>query len=580
MRQVGSGGTLKRSLQQPLALTATDVRTARAPVANLLLPWPALIIAATAFAVIVPFFFKGNPSGHDFEFHVFSWMEVLEQWKQGIVYPRWAALTHWGYGEARFIFYPPASWTLGAALGSLLPWNIAPGAYVWLALSASGFSMFALARRWLGRRDAIFAAAVYAANPYYIVIVYWRSAFAELLAGALLPLLLLLVLRLKQDGSRIIFPLTLVVAAAWLTNAPSAVMVNYSLALLLLVMALIHRSPRLLAFGGLAIVLGAALAAFYILPAAYEEKWVNIAQVLAPGVRPQDNFLFTVINDPDHNRFNLLVSIVAAAEMIALAGVAWLSRRWRAQQRALWWTLIAWALAAILLMFSFTSVFWQHLPKLRFVQLPWRWLLCLNVAFALLVSMGTRRVLSRILICGVMLGVIVAVWHRVQQLWWDTAGDIAEMRDAFDPEGSSYGAPGYEGTDEYVPAGADSSEVNKDAPRVAVEGDGRARIHILQWAPESELFTADVSRPQNLVLRLFNYPAWKVTVNGETVDAESQETTGQMVIPVEAGQNRIQVRFVRTWDRTAGGWISVATAIILLGLLIWSRRRPAAGAPA
>jgi hypothetical protein len=582
VRRVGiGGGILKRSLQQPPALTAPDVRSARAPVANPLLPWPALIIAATAFAVIVPFFCKGNPSGHDFEFHVFSWMEVSSQWKQGIVYPRWVALAYWGYGEARFIFYPPVSWTLGAALGSLLPWKIAPGAYVWLALSASGLSMFGLARRWLGRRDAIFAAAVYAANPYYIVIVYWRSAFAELLAGALLPLLLLLVLRLKQEGSRIIFLLTLVVAAAWLTNAPSAVMVNYSLALLLVVVALVDRSPLGLAYGAVAIVLGAALAAFYVLPAAYEERWVNIAEVLSPGVRPQDNFLLTVLDDPDHNRFNLLVSLVAIAEMIALAGVAWLSRRWRTQQRTLWWTLIAWALAATLLMFSFTFVFWQHLPKLRFVQLPWRWLLCLNVAFALLVTMGTRRVLSRILICGVMLGVIVAVWHRVQQPWWDTAGDIAEMRDAFDPEGSSYGAPGYEGTDEYVPAGADPSEVNKDAPLVAAENDRRARVHIFQWVPESKTFTADVSRPENLVLRLFNYPAWKVTVNGEAVDAEGQETTGQMVIPVEAGENRAQVRFVRTWDRTAGGWISVGTVVFLLGLLIWRRRRrPAAGAVA
>ena len=41
------------------------------------------------------------------------------------------------------------------------------------------------------RRDAIFAAVLYAVNPYHLVIVYWRSAFAELLASCLVPLLLL-----------------------------------------------------------------------------------------------------------------------------------------------------------------------------------------------------------------------------------------------------------------------------------------------------------------------------------------------------------------------------------------------------
>ena len=69
------------------------------------------------------------------------------------------------------------------------------------------------------------------------VIVYWRSAFAELLAGALLPLLLLWILRLEERRWRAVIPLGLVVAAAWLTNAPSAVMVNYSLGLLVVVLA-------------------------------------------------------------------------------------------------------------------------------------------------------------------------------------------------------------------------------------------------------------------------------------------------------------------------------------------------------
>src|SRR5712691_676384 len=144
-------------------------------------------IAAVAFCVVLPFVKFGIPSGHDFEFHFNSWIEVVDHWKQGVLYPHWAAMAHYGYGEARFVFYPPASWTLGAALGALLPWKMAPGVYIWVALCASGLSMFLLARRCLGRNDAIFPAALYAANPYYIVIVYWRSAFAELLAGALLP---------------------------------------------------------------------------------------------------------------------------------------------------------------------------------------------------------------------------------------------------------------------------------------------------------------------------------------------------------------------------------------------------------
>ncbi len=202
-----------------------------------------------AFAVLLPTFFLGIPSGHDFEFHLNSWMEVLSQWKHGILYPRWAALAHYGFGEARFIFYPPASWMLGAALGSFLPWKIVPGVYEWIALTLSGCSMLLLARRFLGNRDAIFAAALYAANPYHIVIVYWRSAFAELLAGSLLPLLLLYLLRSEDDGAekegwRTTLPLSLIVAAAWLTNVPAAVMLTYSLVLLAIILAILRRSPR------------------------------------------------------------------------------------------------------------------------------------------------------------------------------------------------------------------------------------------------------------------------------------------------------------------------------------------------
>jgi len=75
------------------------------------------------------------------------------------------------------------------------------------------------------------------------------------------------------------------------------------------------------------------------------------------------------------------------------------------------------------------------------------------------------------------------------------------------------------------------------------------------------------------VLRLFNYPAWRVQVNGQAVAAETRETTGQMVIPVEAGRNRVRVTFIRTGDRTVGGWISGTTLLLTIGLFAMQHKR-------
>jgi hypothetical protein len=536
------------------------------PVSRSLLRLPILVIMLAAFVVLLPTFFLGIPSGHDFEFHVNSWMEVLNQWKQGILYPRWAALAHYGFGEARFIFYPPASWMLGAALGSVLPWKLVPGVYEWIALTLAGCSMFLLARRFLHRRDTIFAAAFYAANPYHIVIVYWRSAFAELLAGALLPLLLLYILRSEHEGHKTILPLGLIVAAAWLTNVPSAVMVTYSLVLLVIIVAIVRRSRQTLLIGAGALIVGFALAAFYIVPVVYEQKWAEIEQVLSPGVRPQDNFLFTQLDDADHNRFNVLVSSVAVAEITLAAVVCFLSRRWRARAPQLWWTVMGWGAAAALLMFSFIFPLYRILPELRFVQLPWRWLLCLNLALALLLTLAWRKWLFRFLACIAMVAVLVWVWHRVQPPWWDNAADVAEMQD------NQRSGSGYEGTDEYVPNGADAYETDKAAHQVSFDGAGSSQIHITQWGPESKSFTATLSQPGKLGVKLFNYPAWKVEVNSRPVQAGTIEVTGQMMIPVAAGENQVRISFARTRDRLLGGLISLATGILLFIGMLYRRR--------
>lgn len=526
---------------------------------------PVAFIAAIALCVVLPFLKLGIPSGHDFEFHMNSWIEVVDHWRQGTLYPHWAALAHYGYGEARFIFYPPFSWTLGGLLGLLLPWKLVPAAYTWIVLTLAGCSMFALAKKWLLRRDAIFAAMLYAANPYNLVIVYWRSDQAELMSSIYLPLLFLFLLRMDDvHGRRAVVPLSLVMAAGWFTNLPSAVMMNYSVCVLALLLAIWRRSLRVVLYAGVAMVAGAMLSGFFLLPAYHQQSWVNISQVLAPGVRPEDSFLFTRTADLDHNRFNLLVSIVAVSQLVILAGAFARSRLLR--RNKVWLPLLVWSSVCVLLMVKPTLLLWNDLPELRFIQLPWRWLLCLNVPFALMLIMAFQRWWWRIVLCAAMFAVLLTVWHRVQNPWWDNAGDIQEMLD------NQQDGTGNEGTDEYVPAGVDPYDVDQKAPQVRFEGKGHSQITIQNWDAEKRDISVDSASPGKLVLRLFNYPLWKVELNDRQVATNSTPDTGQMVVPISAGKNRVRIRFVDGWDRKFGWAFSgCAFLIIVLMYALWNK---------
>ena len=543
-----------------------------------------VLLAVICWLAITPFLRWGSPSGHDFDFHMYSWMEVLAQWKQGIVYPRWAGLAHWGYGEARFLFYPPGSWALGAALGSVLPWKIVPGAYCWIVLTLAGASMYALGRRWLPPPDALFAAAFYALNPYHLLIIYWRSAYAELLAAVFVPLILLCLLQLRAGGVRTVLWLSLALAGVWMANAPSAMMIHYSAAGLAVLIAVrensLREAARFLARVGIAILLGAGLASLYLVPAVYEEPWVNIAAVLSVGVRPQDNFLFTYLPDSDHNRFNLLVSLLALAEVAALTVAAWFARKaFRDEndgsrfERGAWILLAAWGTATAFVMLPISNFFWLHLSKFRFVQLPFRWLLCLNAPLALLLTVATSRSFSagwkwssRAFVCASLLAALLVSGHRIQPPWWDQAADIQEMDDAVAD------ATGYEGTDEYVPVGDDPYELNKDLPQVSDAGGADVGVQMLVWSATEKHFTVQAGSARDLTLRLFNYPAWNVLVNGRRVETKSSEVTGLMIVPVAAGMSDVRVSFTRTPDRLVGGVISGISVAIFAALWIGTLR--------
>jgi hypothetical protein len=159
-----------------------------------------LMILLAAFIAIIPQFLRGNSCGHDFDVHLVSWLDCVNAWRHGIPYPHWASSPNYGAGEPRFVFYPPLTWMLGAALGLFLPWNLAPIALTFLTLAATGLATRALALEALDDLPATLAGCASLFSLFALFTAYERSAFPEFAGGFWLPLIVLFVMRDRKQS--------------------------------------------------------------------------------------------------------------------------------------------------------------------------------------------------------------------------------------------------------------------------------------------------------------------------------------------------------------------------------------------
>jgi 6-pyruvoyl-tetrahydropterin synthase related domain len=545
-------------------------------------------LALAATATVSPMFFLGAPSGHDFQFHLASWIDVAAQWHEGILYPRWAEWANWGYGEPRFIFYPPASWMLGATLGTILGWTAAPVAYIWLTLVASGMSMWKLAREWLSSTESAVSAVFFALNPYNLLVAYYRSDFAELLAAALFPLLILGAWRVIQEGWPRVPFLALVFAGIWLCDAPAAVIATYSLVLLLAIGVALRRSLRSALCGATALAAGFGLAAFYIIPAATERKWVQIAEAISENLQPQRNFVFTRGGDPEFVLFNWKVSTLALGVILLVGILGIFAARRRREFPQLWWILVALSAVSALTMFSPSEFVWRILPELRFVQFPWRFLGVLAVPFAFFAASALGRPLLRphakqwvlwLVLISVLAGTATALGIDT---WWDSDDPSTIASWVHDGKG-------YEGTDEYAPLGCDRYDLpginpdSEDSPENpipmfaelkpnsgAILKETSVSVQITKSTAEERLFSEQNRTPVKLAVRMIDYPAWAASIDGEALRIDAAKATHEMILTLPGGAHRIELCFRRTRDRLLGDIISLMSAI---GLCLWAGAR-------
>jgi len=219
-----------------------------------------------------------------------------------------------------------------------------------------------------------------------------------------------------------------------------------------------------------------------------------------------------------------------------------------------------------------SAFLWRHLPKLRFLQFPWRWLMPLDFALAFFVAAAISKI-RVIWLFVVMLGLVLAAAAIVRDPHWESQS-VPFVADEI------HSGHGYRGIQVFTPLNAHVGEHYEDRPLITTSDpkDGsseRLQLNIEEWTAERRVFSAHTADAVTLVLHLLNYPAWEVRVDGQTTLARSDPETGQLVVPLEKGFHQVEVRFRRTWDRTAGGVISVLSVVALIIATLYTRRRPA-----
>ena len=565
----------------------------------------ALYLACAGIAVL-PLAWRGVSCGHDFDFHLESWLEVLRQWRQGVVYPHWAASANYGAGEPRFVFYPPLSWMLGAILGATLPWAWTPLAFTLLALAAMGATCFHMAKEWMPEDHAAIAACLYVVNPYVLFVAYERTAYGELLAAIWIPLLFLYGLRRKPSMPQ----LALVITALWLTNAPAAVMGCYTLAILVLWTAIAEQRWSLLSRAATGTALGLGLSGFYLVPAIYEQRWVEIARAIGSGMRVEDSFLFEHTGEAFHDQVLHTASWIAVALLIFTAIAAVTSLRGKRNRvphvrifgrgiedtPSLHKSFLILAAVITVLLLPISDPVWSHLPELKFLQFPWRWLLVLSLIASTLAALCLRGEATTRRAIGLRAAAIIAIASALSALAWTTYWQPCDDEDNIQAQRATFHSGGFEGTDEYTASPADNGDIQQGLPAIRIlpqsnadEADSStaenpawhaspkeqsdARTQITRWNVEHMAVTVDSPTAAFAVLRLMDYPAWQVRLNGQQIQTRPHRDDGLMTIPIAAGHSQIDVQYVATSDVWTGRILSLFSLILLLALTLSRRNR-------
>ena len=545
--------------------------------------------------------------------HAMRIFEMRRCLEDGQLPCRWVPDMGNGYGYPLFNYYPPLPYYLGDLLYRLgLSYLRAVDVLYILGLVGAGLAMFTLGRRLWGDLGGLVSAVAYVYAPYLALDVYMRGALVELWALALAPALLWAVYELVTTGRARFVPLVaLFLALLLLSHNLVAVIVAPALALWAAVLLLTRGRASWRSFlkegllGAAGAVWGFGLAAFFTLPVLTEGGLIqldNVAETLDhKGFLYPHNFV--TVRDLFLERtadYGFLVGIGEETPVQigwfhwALAGLSlpaalFLLRSGRHQAGLAGLMFAVFFGVGVFMTVSPSRFIWDAFEALRFLQFPWRYLGLVSLGAAGLAGawlgvLRDRPPWAQLLVAATLIGIFIGTGQTFfQPLYRCQVARVREIRcpgsdaEYFSPAEFARSQRG--SIEDYLPTAIKLiPERPPEAPALVVAGSAR----ILSAAAGTDWLRLriEAAAPSGLEVAVYDFPNWRVRVDGETAPHAASRPSGLITFAVPAGAREVDVRLEDTGVRRLGNLLSLASwgalALTLPAILLVPRLIPPA----
>ena len=568
----------------------------RAAIAQLLrlLRFARLLLVPICIGLVAaqPFLFDARtPRGADVLLHTYRLVALQDLVQHGVWYSPWFPNLAFGYGYPIFQYYAPFTQYVALLLTGL---GLTPAQAISVSMALALVLAAVGATLWLRdvwhEQAAWVGAAAFACAPYLLYNAYERAALAELMAMALIPLVLFLLRRatLRQSNAYAVAGAGVYAAHVLSHNITALLLAPIVLVygvLLIVVdtlpinltksrwLAWFRRlRPLALMFG-----LGLGLSAFFWLPALLERDLSQLERALSSAYDYRNYFLNldTLLAGPhaiDPYLVNATVtpSLSWVGILLALLGCIVTLRAGRNRAEGVFALGVAVVLVGLTLPASLPI--WQALPLLHFVLYPFR---LLGLASLFLAGLTAAAFQSTLLNrSGLALGCVLAIvlYGWTWQLPKHYESNLPQSAQDIAVAERTLGIVGTTSIGEYLPTAVQQLPTNDALRQHRLQPNSLPPgAQLLAEVNEPLRFRVQVNSPINFraIFSQFYFLGWQATVDGTAVTITPTVPAGLMSIDVPAGTHTLELAFRTTPLRGLAAGVSVISLLICITL--WTR---------